>query len=105
MNIKDFWKGILGGNKPYGIKISADGGTVTFQPGELNRFFEDYEKAKAENSRLHGVSGKFPLNENAKKKLEYIKGSCIVRDFPHEQPNREWAGAVLDLLEEMGLGN
>ena len=43
--------------------------------------------------------------ENAKSKLEYINGSCIARDFPKEQPTKQWAGAVLDLLEELGLGN
>lgn len=51
------------------------------------------------------VSGMLPLTENAKKKLEYINGSCIAREFPKEQPTKEWAGAVLDLLEELGLGN
>jgi hypothetical protein len=50
---------------------------------------------------LSGVSGMLPLTENAKKKLEYINGSCIARDFPKEQPTKEWAGAVLDLLEEL----
>ena len=54
---------------------------------------------------IGAVGGMLPLTENAKKKLEYINGSCIARDFPKEQPTKEWAGAVLDLLEELGLGN
>lgn len=52
---------------------------------------------------MGAVSGIVPLNENAKKKLEYINGSYIVRYFPQNQPTKEWAGAVLDLLEELGL--
>jgi hypothetical protein len=54
---------------------------------------------------LANVSGMLPLTENAKEKLEYINGNCIARDFPNEQPTKQWAGAVLDLLEELGLGN
>lgn len=57
------------------------------------------------NYNISHVSGMLPLTENAKSKLEYINGSCIVRDFPKEQPTKQWAGAVLDLLEELGLGN
>lgn len=54
---------------------------------------------------IGAVSGMLPLTENAKEKLKYINGSCIARYFPKEQPTKEWAGAVLDLLEELGLGN
>ena len=43
------------------------------------------------------------LSEYAIKKLEYINGNCITRDFPNKQPTLEWVGAVLDLLEELGL--
>jgi hypothetical protein len=39
----------------------------------------------------------------AKKKLEYIVGHSIVRDFPNNQPTLEWAGAVLDLLEDLKI--
>ena len=61
--------------------------------------------AQTKPSCLGAVSGMLPLTENAKQKLEYINGSCIARDFPKEQPTKQWAGAVLDLLEELGLGN
>jgi len=57
------------------------------------------------NLAIHDVSGMLPLTENAKSKLEYINGSCIARDFPKEQPTKQWAGAVLDLLEELGFYN
>ena len=83
MNIKDFWKSILGGNKPYGIKISADGGTVTFQPGELNRFFEEYEKAKAENSRLDG--GSLCTCSNKEKTGETAVDCCNICGKPTEE--------------------
>jgi hypothetical protein len=56
------------------------------------------------NGVLPCVSGML-LSDYAKKKLEYINGNCIARDFPNNQPTLEWAGAVLDLLEELGLGN
>jgi hypothetical protein len=56
--------------------------------------------------RLYGVSGMLPLNENAKEKLEYINGHWIVREFPKiEKVDLQWVGAVLDLLEELKLGN
>jgi len=45
------------------------------------------------------------LSEYAKEKLNYINGSCISRDFPKCPPTLEWAGAVLDLLEELKLNN
>lgn len=45
------------------------------------------------------------LSDYAKKKLEYIKGHSIARDFPNNQLTLEWAGAVLDLLEELKLCN
>ena len=56
------------------------------------------------NGVLPCVSGML-LSDYAKTKLEYINGNCIARDFPNNQPTWEWAGAVLDLLEELGLGN
>lgn len=56
------------------------------------------------NLTIKHVSGML-LSDYAQKKLEYINGSCIARDFPKEQPTKEWAGAVLDLLEDMKLGN
>ena len=62
-------------------------------------------EALKQQCNIGAVSGILPLTENGKKKLEYINGSCIARDFPNEQPTKEWAGAVLDLLEELGLGN
>jgi len=46
---------------------------------------------------------KIQLSDYAKKKLEYINGHCIARDFPNNKPTLEWAGAVLDLLQELGL--
>jgi hypothetical protein len=45
------------------------------------------------------------LSDYAKKKLEYIIGHSIVREFPHQQPSLEWTGAVIDLLEELKLYN
>lgn len=55
---------------------------------------------------LYNVSGMLPLTENAKKKLEYINGHWTVREFPNiEKVDLQWVGAVLDLLEELELGN
>lgn len=45
------------------------------------------------------------LSEKAKEKLTYILGRDVVRGFPSVYPDRLWAGAVLDLLEEIGLYN
>jgi hypothetical protein len=56
------------------------------------------------NLTIQRVSG-MSLSEYAQKKLEYINGSCIAREFPEHQPSKEWAGAVLDLLEDMKLGD
>jgi hypothetical protein len=57
------------------------------------------------NGVLPWDSGIELLSYYAKNKLEYINGSCIARDFPNKRPTLEWAGAVLDLLEELGLNN
>lgn len=43
------------------------------------------------------------LSESAIEKLNFINGHGSIRDFPHTQPPLEWVGAVLDLLEELGL--
>ena len=43
------------------------------------------------------------LSEKAKEKLTYILGRDVVRGFPNIDPDRLWVGAVLDLLEEIGL--
>ena len=72
---------------------------------ELADKIEAYAQEQVKSVGLADVSGMLPLTENAKQKLEYINGSCIVRDFPKEQITKQWAGAVLDLLEELGLGN
>lgn len=45
------------------------------------------------------------LSQKAEEKLEFILGRSVTRDFPHTEPDLEWAGAVLDLLEEIGLYN
>lgn len=60
------------------------------------RIMEEYFEYRLNN-------GDFPLNEYAKEKLEYIKGNAVVRYFPNQEPSLEWAGAVIDLLEELGL--
>ncbi len=62
------------------------------------------DEEKEATALLHSVSG-MSLSEYAQKKLEYINGSCIAREFPEHQPSKEWAGAVLDLLEDMKLGD
>jgi hypothetical protein len=64
----------------------------------------EQERAVKNNAVLPLVSGTL-LSDYAKKKLEYINGNCIARNFPNNQPTLEWAGAVLDFLEELGLGN
>lgn len=46
---------------------------------------------------------KFKLNKKAIKKLEFIRGSYIATNFPNSKPTKQWAGAVLDFLEETGL--
>ena len=43
------------------------------------------------------------LSEKAEEKLEFILGRSVTRNFPNTDPDLEWAGAVLDLLEEIGL--
>lgn len=43
------------------------------------------------------------LSDYAKQKLEYITGHSIATQFPNVEPHTEWAGAVLDLLKELGL--
>jgi hypothetical protein len=59
---------------------------------------------KIKNSEDDKISSnKIILSDFAKKKLNYINGSCISRNFPNELPTKEWAGAVLDLLEELKL--
>jgi hypothetical protein len=45
------------------------------------------------------------LSDDAKRKLNYINGSCIAREFPDNKPTLEWAGAVLDLLKELKIDN
>jgi hypothetical protein len=70
----------------------------------LSRFAEILNQDVNQELRESCVSGKL-LSDYAKKKLEYINGNCIATDFPNNQPTLEWAGAVLDLLEELGLGN
>ena len=45
------------------------------------------------------------LSKKAEEKLEFILSRSVTRDFPHTEPDLEWAGAVLDLLEEIGLYN
>jgi hypothetical protein len=65
---------------------------------------ENKQQEQKGNGVLPCVSGML-LSDYAKKKLEHINGHCIARDFPNNQPTLEWAGAVLDLLEELKLGN
>jgi len=65
----------------------------------------EFTQEQVKPCSLGSVSGTLPLTDYAKEKLEYINGNCIARDFPNEQPTKEWAGAVLDLLEELKLGN
>jgi hypothetical protein len=55
--------------------------------------------------RVGAVSGMLPLSERAREKLDYINGHSIARNFPNTPPDLQWCGAVLDLLEELGLGN
>ena len=52
---------------------------------------------------LADVGGSFKITEPAQKKLDFILGHSIARDFPETNPTKEWAGAVLDLLEIIGL--
>ena len=77
----------------------------TYEIENLIEQYADERVNQALNIPDDVVSGMLPLTENAKSKLEYINGSCIARNFPKDQPTKQWAGAVLDLLEELGLGN
>ena len=43
------------------------------------------------------------LSDYSKRKLQFINGNSISRDFPNVEPNLEWCGAVLDLLDDMKL--
>ena len=58
------------------------------------------------NLTIPVVNGMLPLSDYAKEKLEYINGHWMVREFPKlENIDLQWIGAVLDLLEELKLGN
>ena len=47
-----------------------------------------------------------PLTENAKSKLEYGPTVVVLHEtFQKNSQQKQWAAAVLDLLEELGLGN
>jgi hypothetical protein len=63
------------------------------------------EKKETKPLKQPAVSGMLPLSERAKEKLDYINGHSIARNFPNTEPDLQWCGAVLDLLEELGLGN
>jgi hypothetical protein len=41
--------------------------------------------------------------EYIQKKLDFILGSAIVSNFPNVTPDKEWVGAVIDLLEAIRL--
>ena len=90
-------------------KILANHGCL-YMKDDYRALFEELEvyykhTDTSESSSLLTDVNCASLSEYAQKKLEYINGSCIAREFPEHQPNREWAGAVLDLLEDMKLGN
>lgn len=72
------------------------------------KMYEEIVKLRKVNEEQFNALRSIPktntlvLNENAQKKLEYIKGRGFIKNFPKEMPNAEWVGAVLDLLEETG---
>jgi len=86
-------------------QVAYDGATDGCNQAVIEREASKLAREVVKLFAIQNVSGMLPLTENAKSKLEYINGSCIARDFPKEQPTKQWAGAVLDLLEELGLGN
>jgi hypothetical protein len=59
------------------------------------------------NGRVTSVVEKeLNMSETAKEKLEYINGHWTGREFPRiDKVDLQWVGAVLDFLEEIGLGS
>lgn len=39
------------------------------------------------------------LTEELQKKLDFIRGRGFIQNFPNENPDKEWVGAVLDFIE------
>ncbi len=68
----------------------------------IKKYFEKGNNNEPSHFRPSQSVATLYLNENAFKKLEYIKGRGFIRDFPKEMPDSEWVGAVLDLLQETG---
>jgi hypothetical protein len=75
---------------------------------QFAKMYEEIVRLRKANEEQWNVLNSIPkpnilvLNENAQKKLEYIKGNGFIRNFPKAMPTAEWVGAVLDLLEETG---
>jgi len=68
----------------------------------IKEYFGGDEKVKSiDIPEVDNCFSKLP--ESAKEKLDYILGSHITRNFPNDEPDKEWAGAVLDFLEIMEL--
>ena len=61
------------------------------------------ELNKGQSLPIDSVSGSFVITESAQETLDFILGHSTTRDFPKTQPTKEWAGAVLDLLEITNL--
>lgn len=53
-----------------------------------------------ENLVIPHATATLHLNEAAMEKLEYIRGKGFRHDFPNQQPDGEWIGAVCDFLDE-----